>query len=173
MKLFSSSIILFILMLLLFGCTGINHGQNIPASEKETPELKETSGTTNPEEAGTFERNPFVWVVSSATVFYDSGGSDTISIDDVLEIRPDQTWSFSQQNGRWEIDVVEENDWKRWAMNDFGATIKMVLHGWNGEIGDGPIQEIGGRISSIWLVYRSGPPEIRSSGQVQIKFEAE
>ena len=55
-------------------------------------------------------------------------------------------------------------------MSSFGPTQKIVLKGWSGSVGDGPIEQSGGRVDFFWVIYRAVPPLVRRPATISMKF---
>ncbi|MBI2445586.1 DcrB-related protein [Candidatus Micrarchaeota archaeon] len=135
--------------------------------------LKTTPGTQTP--AAESSMAPQIvrkWRVYSQAIYYDAGAWNYLDTPatTLLEIRADQTWTFSTSTGTWSIQAIEESDWQKWGVPSYGPTRKLVLNGWNGETNDGPIEESESRVDFMWVIYRVGPPIVSSPGQIQMKF---
>lgn len=112
------------------------------------------------------------WRLYSEGAYYDSGEINILDRPPAsyLELKEDSTWQFRGATGTWEVQDISEDDWASWGVNSFGPTRKIVLYGWNNDRVDGPIEESGGRADFIWVIYRAGPPEVKSLAQIQMKF---
>ncbi|HLD62633.1 MAG TPA: PsbP-related protein [Candidatus Norongarragalinales archaeon] len=112
------------------------------------------------------------WRVYSQSIFYDEGGSNFLETpaSTLLELKADQTWSFGSSSGAWSVQAISEGDWAKWGMPSYGPTRKLVLNGWNGDVGDGPIDETESRADFMWVIYRVGPPAVEKPAQIQMKF---
>ncbi|MFH0884862.1 MAG: hypothetical protein V1861_04080 [Candidatus Micrarchaeota archaeon] len=112
------------------------------------------------------------WRIYSEAITLDTGGTDYLKGVPTreLEIRSDGTWNYGDSSGTWTVEQIGESDWKRWGVEPYNPTRKIVLDGWAGVSGDGPIEESSGQIDFIWVIYRSGPPVTSAPAQVQIKF---
>ncbi len=78
--------------------------------------------------------------------------------DTILTIKEDGTWSFGDFKGTWEIDYINEEDWQRWGVKDYGPLRKIIFNGWNDTITQGPVEEDGAIIQYIWSIefYKNG-----------------
>ncbi|MBI4170245.1 MAG: DcrB-related protein [Candidatus Aenigmarchaeota archaeon] len=133
--------------------------------QQQTQPQQKTITTANTELVGG-------WRAYSEVIYYDSGSSnylDTASTR-VLELRSDGTWEFGSSKGTWKVEPITDTDWERWATPSYGPTKKIILNGWNNDIGDGPIESSETRVDFFWIIYRAEPPTVSQSGQVQIKF---
>ncbi len=112
------------------------------------------------------------WRVLSARVFYDQGGGGSLStaITTRLELSDDGTWTFGSSSGAWDVSDITAGDWARWGIESYGPMQKVVLAGWNGGPADGPIEESGGQVDLIWVIYPESPPAISAPGTVWMKF---
>ncbi len=108
------------------------------------------------------------WRQYSARYDYDAGGaavSDT-PLSDNLVIKPDGTWSYGTSKGSISSSKLTPDDTKKWGgMSD--VQIKVVLNGWEKGTAEGPVQESGGRVNFIWVIYRVTSPR---PGTVSLKF---
>ena len=82
----------------------------------------------------------------------------------------DGTWTFGSSSGTWDVSDITAGDGARWGIELYGPTQKVVLEGWNAGTADGPIEESGGQVDFIWVIYPEGPPAISAPGTVWIKF---
>ncbi len=112
------------------------------------------------------------WRAYSEAIFYDAGGNDWLDTPSTrrLELKGNGRWEFGSSTGTWETAPVTENDWLKWEVESYGPTRKIVLNNWNKGVADGPVEESGGRIDFIWVIYHADPPLVSYPGQVQIKF---
>lgn len=112
------------------------------------------------------------WRVLSARIFYDQGGGGDLStvITTRLELSGNGTWTFGSSSGAWDVRDITSGDWSRWGIQPYGPTQKVVLDGWNGGVADGPIEESGGQVDFVWVIYPEGPPTISAPGTVWMKF---
>ena len=113
------------------------------------------------------------WRVYSSSVYYDTGVSDFLETpSDLLEVKADYTWTFGSKSGTWSISDITDDDWKKWGISPYSPTKKIILYNWNNDSVDGPIEESAStvRAGNIWIMYRSGPPEISQPAQIQMKF---
>ncbi|MBI3033878.1 LpqN/LpqT family lipoprotein [Candidatus Woesearchaeota archaeon] len=111
------------------------------------------------------------WRVYSERIFYDIGGAGALGIpvSRNLEIK-DGSWNFGDSNGKWTVNKITPEDWARWGIESYGPAKKMTLDGWNKGIADGPVEESGGNIDFIWVIYHVEPPQVQNAGTVWIKF---
>ncbi len=112
------------------------------------------------------------WRVYSARVFYEAGGGGDLSnvITTQLQLSADGTWSFGSSSGDWSVSAIAPDDWSRWGVAAYGPTRKIELAGWNRDAADGPIDEGGGSVDFLWVIYSDGPPNIGAPGTVWMKF---
>ncbi len=146
-----------------------------PAQKQQTP-----APTYNPDPYAAFPTFPpeepaastTSWRVLSARIFYDQGGGGSLSttITTRLELSDDGTWTFGSSSGTWDVSGITAGDWARWGIDSYGPTQKVVLEGWNGGTADGPIEESGGQVDFIWVIYPESPPAISAPGTVWMKF---
>jgi len=111
------------------------------------------------------------WRIYSETLFFDAGGSggsdSSASVTRKLHLDEDGTWEFGSSQGTWYVATIEPLDWDRWQVQPYGPAVKIVLDGWNGQVGDGPIEEYESGVDFFWVIYRVDDP---SPGAVQMKF---
>ncbi len=112
------------------------------------------------------------WRVLSARAFYDQGGGGDLStvITTRLELSGDGTWTFGSSSGAWDVADITPDDWSQWGVQPYGPTQKVVLDGWDGGVAAGPIEESGGQVDFVWVIYPEGPPTISAPGTVWMKF---
>ncbi len=128
-----------------------------PTPEPNVPEASSTS-----------------WRVYSARIYYDEGGGGDLSnvITTQLELTGGGSWYFSSSSGTWYTAAISDEDWQRWGVAPYGPSSKIVLNGWNGGQADGPIEESGGAVDFIWVIYPTEPPDVSAPGAVWMKFGA-
>jgi len=81
------------------------------------------------------------------------------------------TWAFDTSSGTLTISSIEASDWTSWGINAYdGPTRKLILTGWNKTESSGPIEESGGTINYIWLVYLYTDPDTKVTSTVQVKY---
>lgn len=111
------------------------------------------------------------WRIYSEYIYYDAGGGggsdSSASGTRRLELYDDGTWTFGPSSGYWSIEPVSPSDWDRWAIPPYGPDRKIVLQGWNGGVESGPVEESGGYVDFVWVIYHVDTPE---PGLVYIKF---
>lgn len=131
--------------------------QNSEATSAPNPNPKEFAG---------------LWREFSSRMFYDAGGGGALGAGSgvPLEINSDGTWKFGGSAGKWQIEAIQGTDWKKWGVESYGPTRKMVLNGWNKDVADGPVEESDEGVDFIWAIYRVGSPTVSSPGQVQVKY---
>jgi hypothetical protein len=83
----------------------------------------------------------------------------TSSLGRELALYGDGSWTFGPSGGTWDVASVEASDWERWQIASYGPQRKIVLHGWNGGTADGPIEESGGHVDFVWVIYRIESPD--------------
>ncbi|PIN81256.1 hypothetical protein COV11_02330 [Candidatus Woesearchaeota archaeon CG10_big_fil_rev_8_21_14_0_10_30_7] len=110
------------------------------------------------------------WRAYSQAIFYDSGSSNWLNKPSTrrLTISPDGTWEYGS-TGTWKTEQITENDWRKWNIQPYGPTKKIVLNGWSNSIGDGPIEEGSQGVDFIWIIYRSEKLSL-GPATIQIKF---
>jgi len=135
--------------------------------QKDAPVAAPPGGRTaaGPEAAGS-------WRIQSSRLFYDQGGGGALggNVFRPLELSADGTWSFGASQGRWSVDPVTPEDWKRWRVEPYGPRRKVTLSGWNEGTTSGPIEESGVGIDYLWVIYRTGPPAVDAPGDVHMKL---
>lgn len=111
------------------------------------------------------------WRIYSEYIYYDAGGGggsdSSASGTRRLELYDDGTWAFGSSSGYWSIEPISPSDWDRWAIPPYGPERKIVLQGWNGGAESGPVEESGGYVDFLWVIYHVDSPE---PGLVYIKF---
>lgn len=112
------------------------------------------------------------WRVYSSRLFYDSGGGGTLGgqVYQSLELTSGGGWAYGSSSGSWSVVSIDAADWSRWGIGAYGPTRKIVLEGWNGTTADGPLEEEGGTVNFLWVLYRTGPPTASAPGTVHMKF---
>lgn len=112
------------------------------------------------------------WRIFSERIFYDIGGAGALGTNSGrnLEIKEDGSWNFGDSKGTWSVTPITDQDWKRWDVNSYGPTKKITFTGWNKAAADGPVEEDGGRIDFIWVIYHVEPPLVENAGTVWLKF---
>ena len=112
------------------------------------------------------------WRTYSSRIFYDIGGGGSWNglAGHQLELALNGTWNFGTSVGTFSIQIISNSDWKRWNISPYGPKMKIVLSGWNGTRGEGPIEESNGRVDFIWVIYPVVPPLVQNPGTVWIKF---
>ena len=87
----------------------------------------------------------------------------------LLELRADGTWQFGTSSGKWSVAKIDSDDWGRWYLADSGLfTRKIILDGWNKGMADGPLQESGGNVDFIYILYNVTYEGVEKS--VQLKY---
>jgi|SRR3989344_6696278 len=136
-----------------------------PNSEniEKKQEIKKVQENNDPDVVGT-------WRPHAQSIEYDAGAINSIKkpVTRKLTISSDGTWEYGS-TGTWEVELIEEKDWERWKMASYGPTKKIVLHGWNNAIGDGPIDEGTAGVDFIWAIYHSDKLSL-GPATIQIKF---
>lgn len=127
--------------------------------EEKTKELEipKQENTQEPKKQPSLDQSVVgVWRPHNQEIKYDAGGTNSIErpVTRRLTISSDGTWEFGSK-GTWEVKPIEDNDWKKWDRNPHGSTKKIVLHGWNNAIGDGPIDEGTAGVDFILVIYHS------------------
>ncbi len=101
-------------------------------------------------------------------MYFDAGGSNTITpVTTRLELDASGAWQFGSSSGTWSVASVADADWKAWGVNAYGPARKLVLDGWNGARGDGPIEEQSTGVDFVWVIYHVNDP---SAGTIWMKF---
>ena len=131
--------------------------------EKSGTLIKKVQENNDPDVVGT-------WRPHAQSIEYDAGAINSIKkpVTRKLTISSDGTWEYGS-TGTWEVELIEEKDWERWKMASYGPTKKIVLHGWNNAIGDGPIDEGTAGVDFIWAIYHSDKLSL-GPATIQIKF---
>jgi len=111
------------------------------------------------------------WRAYSEYIYYDAGGGGGTDVSASgttrLELYEDGTWQFGSSRGYWSIEPIAAADWGRWGVPAYGPERKIALDGWNGGLEDGPVEESGGYVDFVWVIYHVDSPE---PGMVYIKF---
>lgn len=111
------------------------------------------------------------WRAYSEYIYYDAGGGGGSDVSASgtrrLELYDDGTWAFGSSYGYWSIEPISASDWDRWAVPAYGPERKIVLNGWNGGVEGGPVEESGGYVDFVWVIYHVDSPD---PGTVYIKF---
>ncbi len=146
-----------------------------PAAPAQAPQLVPTPAQPQPAQEPVSALNPEVvgvWRVYSARIFYDEGGGGTVdtTITRQLELAADGTWYFGSSAGSYSISDISADDWNRWGVEPYGPTRKITLFDWNGAVADGPMEESGGGVDFVWVIYPEGPPVTSAPGTVWMKF---
>ena len=126
-----------------------------------TREKNGLSGSADPEFVGR-------WRIYSERISFDAGGANNISpVTRDLNLHEDGEWDFGSSSGSWFIASIDPDDWDRWGADPYGPERKIVLDGWNEDVGDGPIEESEGTVDFFWVIYHVDDPD---PGIVQVKF---
>ena len=139
-----------------------------PAAAPATPEVDHGAPGQ-----GTNADPAFVdsWRIYSEYIYYDAGGSggsdSSASGTTRLDLDADGTWQFGSSAGSWTIEPIAPSDWDRWGVSAYGPERKVVLQGWNGGVEGGPIEESGGYVDFVWVIYHVDSPD---PGLIYIKF---
>jgi len=148
--------------------------QELPkVSEEKTkePEISKHDNIEAPKKQSSTDQSVVgVWRPHAQSIEYDAGAINSIKkpVTRKLTISSDGTWEYGS-TGTWEVELIEEKDWERWKMASYGPTKKIVLHGWNNAIGDGPIDEGTAGVDFIWVIYRSEKLSL-GPATISIKF---
>ncbi len=112
------------------------------------------------------------WRLYSSRFFYDAGGGGSwdVTASRRLELAQDGRWTYGTSNGTFSIHAIADEDWKRWNIEPYGPAMKIILSGWNGTGGEGPIEESNGGVDVFWVIYRVAPPLVQKPGIVWSKF---
>jgi hypothetical protein len=111
------------------------------------------------------------WRIYSSRIYYDVGGGGTVdtTATQILELKASSKYDFGSSGGTWSVESFSPDDWKRWGIEPYGHTRKILLSGWNGGIADGPIEE-STRVDFIWVIYKVKPPIVSAPGTAWMKF---
>ncbi len=111
------------------------------------------------------------WRIYSESLYYDAGGGGVLDSSEVvgtdLVLSSDGSWQFGSSSGSWSVAAIDGSEWDRWAVSPYGPTRKIVLQGWNGSTGDGPLDEETGYVDFVWVIYHV---ESADPGTVYMKF---
>lgn len=133
------------------------------SSSSGTSSCGVAAGTVDPAVAGD-------WRILTETIFFDSGLSQQATpVTTVLSLSADGTWTFGTSSGTWSVSDLAASDWTTWNGTAGAQTRKVILEGWDGCPGDGPIDEAGGVVDNIWIVYAYSS-EVSGDGDVWLKF---
>lgn len=107
------------------------------------------------------------WRAYSQAIFYDNGGNNWLNRPSTrkLTIAADGTWDYGSK-GTWSVQPIEQSDWKKWKIEPYGPTTKIVFNGWNNGIADGPIE----RNDFVWVIYHSKGFSSLGPATIQMKF---
>jgi len=97
------------------------------------------------------------------------GGTVDTTTTQILELKANSKYDFSSSGGAWSVESISPDDWKRWGIEPYGPTKKIILSDWNGGKADGPIEEFT-RVDFIWVIYKAKPPIVSAPGTVWMKF---
>ena len=112
------------------------------------------------------------WRVFSSRLFLDNGNASPFEAKPTtrqIELNADGTWKFGDSKGTWSVSAIGADDWKRWGINAYTPTRKVIFNGWDGGAADGPIEE-SSQVDGFWIIYRAQPPAVNSPGTVHVKF---
>ena len=110
------------------------------------------------------------WRAYSDYIYYKDGDFKyRTTSESLLNIYEDGRWEFGGLAGTVSVINITNDDWKRWGIDAYGPTRKIVFSGWQGAA-EGPIEESIGAIVFIWAIYNSGPPAEEREGSVWLKF---
>jgi predicted small lipoprotein YifL len=111
------------------------------------------------------------WRFYSESLYYDAGGGGVMDSSEVvgtdLVLYEDGSWEFGSSSGWWSVAAIDGSEWDRWLVSPYGPTRKILLQGWNGGTGDGPLDEETGYVDFVWVIYHVDSPD---PGTVYIKF---
>jgi hypothetical protein len=114
------------------------------------------------------------WRVLSARVIYKTGGDDFVNEPNStprLDIAASGTWSYGSKTGTWSISKITAADWNRWDEGPYGPKTKLVLTGWPGGTGQGPIElSAAGKVTSLWVIFDAKPPSVPAAGRLHLKL---
>lgn len=112
------------------------------------------------------------WRTYSSRITYDAGGGGAFGglTSRLLMLATDGAWSYGSSTGRYVVAPIVPNDWSRWKVKPYGPTRKVTWSNWAAKSADGPIEESGGTVNFIWVVYHEGPPTIQAPGTIWLKF---
>lgn len=112
------------------------------------------------------------WRVYSSRLYYDMGGGGSLggTSSRYLELFANGKWQYGSSAGTWSLSAITGSDWKRWGVEAYGPTRKIVLSGWSEGAADGPVEESQGHVDFIWVIYRAVPPTVQAPGSVWLKF---
>lgn len=111
------------------------------------------------------------WQALSSTLVYDKGGSGVVPDSTRHLVLKGNRWVFGSSSGTFEVKPITARDWATWGIASYGPTTKMVLKGWQGGTGQGPIemsQVFPDAVDFFWVIYRTKRPA--SAGTAQIKY---
>jgi hypothetical protein len=132
-----------------------------------------SSSSTGPQSNSGASTTAFAgqWAVLSQRIVYDAGGASNVSISGTpLALGSNGTWTYGAMSDQLTVDSIAAADWTRWKASPYGPTRKLTFSGWNPGPADGPVEESGGVVNYVWVVYHVGPPTISQSGLMEIRF---
>lgn len=110
------------------------------------------------------------WRIYSARIDYDRGGFASQPLSSRQLKLSGRTWQYGSSRGSFTVTLITPADWRRWGVSSYGPKWKIVLKGWNGSKGEGPIEQSGARVDFVWVLYRVKPPLVTWPGMVSLKF---
>lgn len=112
------------------------------------------------------------WRILTETIYFDNGlTQDVTPVTTLLSLAAGGTWTFGSSSGTWSVSNITASDWTTWDIADYGAARKVILEGWDGCPGDGPIDEPNVAIDNIWVIY-GYTSDTNGPGTVWLKFGA-
>ncbi len=106
----------------------------------------------------------------SERIFYDQGGSGGMGDPTRELVFAGSRWQYGPSSGSFRVTRISAADWKGWRVSPYGPTSKMVLSGWDGGGGSGPIEGTDVGVDFFWVIYRVAPPLVSAPGLIEMKF---
>ena len=148
--------------------TGVQPSQTSSRLPTPPPTPQSISPTLAAPSSGTLDKSVVgSWRVYSQAIFYDKGGNNWLSRPSTrkLTLSADGTWDYGTK-GTWTVNAIKPGDWKKWKIEPYGPTKKIVLQGWNNAVADGPIEGN----DFVWVIYHSKGFSSLGPALIQMKF---
>ncbi len=161
-----------LILILITACTIKEKELKKETTENKNQELKKINEEIKPETSKI--KNPLEgsWRIFSERIYYDKGGAGALGtpVSRNLEITASNSWNFGDSKGTITIAQITEEDWKKWGIEKYGPTRKVIVNNWNKLVAEGPLEESTDRIDFIWIIYHVDPPLVQNPGTVWMKF---
>jgi hypothetical protein len=108
--------------------------------------------------------------VYSSRIDYAAGGAGVMPSTTRRLTLTGNRWRFGSSSGTFRVATITAADWKRWGVEKYGPTKKVVFLRWSGTTASGPIEGSARRADFFWLIYAARPPVVRDAGTVWLKL---